>query len=136
MQDGAEGISRASPELGPMTVNMLNRRRVAPKNLFGAESQSAGDALTLLRTGRIAAVDDCHQDLAIQAGGLQQLFQTHIPFAHPFGQAFDGVHAFDLSQKCATVADCTASLWRLATPAFGKGSWLTEKANETLGMIK
>src|SRR5437870_1952146 len=103
-----------------MAVNVLNRRRVAPRDLFRTDSQGRGHALTLLRTGRVAAMDDRSQDFTIQGGGIEQLFHCDASVGHPFGEALDLVHENDLmpgARSTTTLGD-SSSRARLLTTLF------------------
>src|SRR5262249_45782386 len=85
-------FSRAPAELRPVPLDVLDRRGVPPGDLPRGQAEGARDALSLLRTGRVAPVHDRLQDAPLQPRGGQELVQVKAAFGHPLGDTADPLH--------------------------------------------
>src|SRR5260370_20983636 len=63
-RDGAR--SRASAKLRAMAVDVIDCARASPQDLFGSEPQRGRYRLTLIGTGRVAAMRDRLDDTSVQ----------------------------------------------------------------------
>src|SRR5438093_1541053 len=66
-------MSGTPAELRAVTVHVLHLGDVAPGNLPDVDAQGLGQPPPLLRAGRVAALDDRLDDLAVQARRVHQV---------------------------------------------------------------
>ncbi len=78
-----------------MPINVLDLSRVAPGDQCHIHAEGRGQALPLLRTGSVLAVDNRLEDFSIQGRGLEQLLHAHVPVCHPIGHTLDALHVIN-----------------------------------------
>jgi hypothetical protein len=92
---------RASAELRPVSVHVVDFLRVSPDYFRRLQSESLGQALTLLGARRVTAVDDGVEDLSLYARGSEQVVDADLSIIHPVNQRPGPCHGASLRQHFA-----------------------------------
>src|SRR4051794_4630910 len=83
------GPSRTAAELRAVAVHVRDFGAVSPRHLVGSDAECGGQALPLLRAGRVAGLRDRLHDAAVEAGRLDELVEAQAALRHPVGYRLD-----------------------------------------------